>query len=211
MTSSWWTPARFPAGLVAAALLVACSPDEEPPTAGEVMGEGVEMLMIHMETFLTRDGIRRARLEADTAEFHEGGEVHLRPVRLVFFDEAGRESSVLTAERGIYHEPTEDMEAFGDIVVLDRREDRRLETERLRYTAQDDELRGDVPFTLTSDGGRTVMRGASFVSDPGLDSVTVLQPAGRSERRAPSRAAADSAGTEDAPAAAAAPDSVGGR
>lgn len=200
-------PAARPtvAGLLAAVLAVACSPGEAPPTAGEVMGEGVEMLIIGMETFLTRDGIRRARLEADTAEFREGGEVHLRPVRLVFFDDAGQESSDLTADRGIYYEPSEDMEAFGNIVVLDRREDRRLETERLRYSAQADELRGDVAFTLTSDGGRTVMRGASFVSDPGLDSVTVVQPAGRSERQRPPGSPADSASAEDASP----PDSVG--
>lgn len=215
--------AALPAAtLLAATLLVGCSPDEDPPTAGELMGEGVEMLMVDMETFLTRDGIRRARLEADTAEFREGGEVHMRPVTLVFFDEAGREGSELTAERGIYYEASEDMEAFGNILVVDRREDRRLETERLRYTALADELRGDVAFTLTSDGGRTVVRGASFVSDPGLDSVTVLQPAGRSERR-PSGSAADTASvpaadTASVPATdstsvedAAPPDSAGSR
>lgn len=160
------------------------------------------MVMIPMETYVTREGIRRALLHTDTAEFVTEGEIQMRGVSLTFFDVDGREASVITAESGIFYETTEDMEAAGSIVVLDRRDDRRLETEELRYVAAEDRLYGDRPFTLWEDGGRTELRGEAFESDPGLDSVRVRRPAGESERPpdpAPPPTDADTTGT--APAA----------
>lgn len=163
-------------------LALGCAPDEGPPVASEVLREGVDMVMIPMDTYLTREGIRRALLHTDTAEFVTEGEIHMRGVALTFFDVDGREASVITAESGIFYENTEDMEATGSIVVLDRREDRRLETEALRYVAAEDRLYGDRSFTMWEDGGRTELRGAAFESDPGLDSVRVRRPSGQSER-----------------------------
>jgi len=167
---------------IAAALAPACRPEDGPPVASEVLREGVDMVMIPMDTYLTREGIRRALLHTDTAEFVTEGEIQMRGVALTFFDVDGREASVITAESGIFYENTEDMQATGSIVVLDRREDRRLETEELRYVAAEDRLYGDRPFTLWEDGGRTQLRGAAFESDPGLDSVRVRRPSGQSER-----------------------------
>lgn len=159
-----------------------CRPEDGPPVASEVLREGVDMVMIPMDWYLTREGIRRALLHTDTAEFVTEGEIQMRGVELTFYDVDGREASVITAESGIFYENTEDMEASGSIVVLDRREDRRLETETLRYVAAEDRMYGDRPFTLWEDGGRTELRGAAFESDPGLDSVRVRSPSGQSER-----------------------------
>ena len=167
---------------VAAFLVLGCRPEDGPPVATEVLREGVDMVMIPMDTYLTREGIRRALLHTDTAEFVTEGEIQMRGVALTFFDVDGREASAITAESGIFYENSEDMEAFGSIVVLDRRDDRRLETEALRYVAAEDRLYGDRPFTLWEDGGRTELRGAAFESDPGLDSVRVRRPSGQSER-----------------------------
>lgn len=167
---------------LAISLAPGCGPDDGPPVASEVLREGVDMVMIPMDTYLTREGIRRALLHTDTAEFVTEGEIHMRGVALTFYDVDGGEASVITAESGIFYENTEDMEATGSIVVLDRREDRRLETEALRYVAAEDRLYGDRPFTMWEDGGRTELRGAAFESDPGLDSVRVRRPSGQSER-----------------------------
>ncbi len=182
--------------LAAVAVGGGCRPDESPPVATEVLREGVDWVMIDMDTNLTREGIRRAYLRADTAEWVTEGEIHMHPVELTFFDVDGREASVITADFGIFYENTEDMEASGSIVVLDRTEDRRLETEALRYVSAEDRLYGDRPFTLWEDGGRTELHGAAFESDPGLDSVRVRSPSGQSEQQAPAGPppAADTAG-----------------
>lgn len=206
---------------------VGCRPEDGPPVASEVLREGVDMVMIPMDTYLTREGIRRALLHTDTAEFVAEGEIQMRGVELTFFDVDGREASVITAESGTFYENTEDMEASGSIVVLDRREDRRLETEELRYVAAEDRLYGDRRFTLWEDGGRTELRGEAFESDPGLDSVRVRRPSGQSERpptpptagatadtaaAAPPPAATDTAGrpvASDTAVAGAPPDTIG--
>lgn len=171
-------------GVCVAAMLVsvACEQDEPPPTAGDILPEGVDVAFTHLRTFMTREGVRRARVEADTAQEYEGGELHLRPLTLTFFDEFGRESTVVTADFGIYYEATEDMEAEGTVVAIDRVDDQRIETERMRYVNIDDRLYGDTAFTLYRDGGGTIIDGAAFESDPGLDSVIVLSPSGQTDR-----------------------------
>lgn len=195
--------------LTMGATLTGCRPEDVPPVASEVLREGVDLAIEDMRTFVTREGLRRALVEADTAEFVGETEVHMRPLRITFFDTDGSELSVITANSGIYYELTEDMNAEGSIIVLDRQDDQRLETERLRYSNAEDRLYGDVPFTLWSDGDRTMIQGSSFESDPGLDSVTVISPSGRAEQRirqAPSPdSAAVPAGGEEAGAA---PDSA---
>lgn len=206
--------ARVASGLLVGVLAAAtaCAPDEAPPTAGPgVLRDGVDMVIIDMDHYLTRLGIRRARLLSDTAEYVSESEIHLRPVELIFFDDDGAEISVLTADYGIFYEVPEDMEATGNIVILDRRDDRRLETEQIRYSKGEDRLYGDSPFVLESNAGRTITKGDAFESDPGLDTVRIKGPRGRSERRVDSLTAEpqDSGAAEPQDSAAAeAPDSV---
>ncbi len=177
-----WVGAGLLLGVLAGA--TACSPDEAPPTAGpEVLREGVDMVIIEMDHYLTRLGVRRARLLADTAEYVSENEIHLHPVELIFFDDDGREVSVLTADFGIFDEVSEDMEATGNVVVLDRRDDRKLDTDQIRYTKEEDRLYGDSPFVMESNSGRTVTEGNSFEADPGLDNVVIEGPRGSSEPR----------------------------
>ncbi len=177
---------RVATGLVLGGLTgsAGCAPDEATPTAGpEVLREGVDMVIVDMDHYLSRLGIRRARLLADTAEYVSENEIHLKPVELVFFDDEGREISVLIADYGVFDEVSEDMEANGNVVVLDRRDDRKLETEQIRYTKEEDRLYGDSPFVMESNGGRTIHQGDSFEADPGLDDVIMWGPGGRSEPR----------------------------
>ncbi len=172
-------------------LVVGCEPEESPPILGEVLPEGVDYAFTQMRTFMTREGIRRARLEADTAEFVGETEVHMRPVTLIFFDQDGRESTVITADYGVYYELTEDMDAEGSVVVLDRADGQRLETERMKYVNAEDRLYGDTAFTFYRDDGRTIIEGSAFESDPGMDSLVAFTPSGQTARpvvRAPASA-----------------------
>ena len=179
-------PPAGPAGRRLAALLtvvlIGCAPEDEPPVALEVLPEGVDMAIVDMDHFLTRTGVRRARLRADTAEFRADGEIHLRPVELVFYDGQGNELSVVNGDRGVFNEMTEDMVATGSVVALDRRDDQRLVTTHIRYEAEEDRLYGDEPFTLYRDGGGTVLEGSSFETDPGLTSIVMFDSSGRTSQ-----------------------------
>jgi len=57
-----------------------------------------------------------------------------------------------------------------------------LETERLRYINLDDRLYGDTTFTLFRDLGSTVIEGSGFESDVRMDSLTVLDSFGQTDR-----------------------------
>ena len=164
-------------------LFAACGSDDTPPTAGEPLPEGVDTAVRGMRSFITRDGIRRAVVEADTAEWHEGNEIHLRRMTLLFFDPGGLESTEVTAEFGIFHELTGDLEAERNVVVEDRRDDQRLETERLRYQNFDGRLYGDTAFYLLRGLEGLTLEGTGFESDPTLDSVIVLNQQGEMRPR----------------------------
>ncbi len=159
-------------------LVAACGADDAPPTASEPLPEGVDTAVRGMRTFVTRDGIRRAVVDANTAEWHAENEIHLREMTLTFFDPRGMESTEVTAEFGIFHQLTGDLEAEGQVVVEDRLDDQRLETERLRYQNLDGRLYGDTAFRLLRGVEGLTLDGTAFESDPSLDSVVVLNQAG---------------------------------
>ena len=160
--------------------LVACGSGDAPPTASEPLPEGVDTAVRGMRTFVTRDGVRRAVVEADTAEWREDNVIHLRRMTLTFFDPGGLESTEVTAEFGIFHQLTGDLEAERQVVVEDRVDDQRLETERLRYRNADGRLLGDTVFRFVNPVEGLTLDGTGFESDPALDSVVVMNQEGES-------------------------------
>ena len=199
-----------------ASLCAACERDDAPPTAGELLPEGVEMAQTAMRTTVTREGIRRAFVEGDTAEWRGEHEVHLRPMRIFFYNANGIPASEVTSDFGIYNELTGDLDAQGGVVAEDYVDGQRLETEHMKYVNADGRLYGPVPFSLSRAVGTMVIEGTAFESDPGLDSVIVLNPEGETRPRLvtvadipaedSAGAPADSAVVQDT---AAAPDTTG--
>lgn len=160
-----------------------CDGDDSAAVAGaELLELGAEQVAIDVRHILTSDGVLRAQLVADTAFFlNEESLVRFRGVRVHFFGDVGEEVSVLTAEEGVVYLESEDMEATGRVVVVDREQSERLETEALEYVAATNELHSDVDFTFYR--GSNTIRGQGFVSDPGLDTVRVTQPSAVSPRQ----------------------------
>jgi len=163
--------------------IAACGGEDAAAVAGaELLELGAEQVAIDVRHILTSDGVLRAQLLADTAFFlNEESLVRFRGVRVHFFGDVGEEVSVLTAEEGVANLQTEDMEAMGRVVVVDREQSERLETERLEYLAASNQLSSDVDFIFYR--GSNTIRGRGFVSDPGLDTVHVTRPSAVSPRR----------------------------
>lgn len=171
------------AGLVVVlgAAVTGCRAEESVETAGpELLHLDADQVIIGMEHFMTREGLRKAHLLADTAWFlQDSSVVRLRPVEVTFFDDEGQEISDLEARLGFYDMQTNEMEVRGDVVLRARQEFQRLETEHLTYDPRRDEVRSDSAFVLHRSDG--VLRGTGLVSDPGLDTVRVARPAVVSE------------------------------
>lgn len=179
-------PGRRGLALALVVLLAAACRSEEPvETAGpELLDLGADQIMVGMQHLVTREGILRARVEADTAfTFQDSALVHMRPLHVTFFGPEGREMSDLRAARGTYHLGSSDVRAEGDVVVIDRRKDQRLETESIVYDAMANELRSEEPFVLERPAG--TLRGTGFVSDPEMDTVQVRRPAGEARGTEP--------------------------
>lgn len=162
--------------LVAAALAAACGEEPAPEPAGPQFQElEADQVMVDVEHYMTREGVRRAHLRADTVYFlDEGATAHLRRFTVDFFSETGATTSVLSARDGRYRLQSGDMEATEDVRVVDEDESQRLRTERLIYDSETGELRSDVDFVMVQ--GRDTIRGIGFVTDPGLDSLTIRRP-----------------------------------
>lgn len=159
-------------------LLVACAAcGQDTAATGEtpsIFAEGADQVMIGVEHFLTRDGVRSARVEADTAfTFEDASQVDLRVLRIEFFDESGLEDGVLTSLSGLYNLESGDLTVRGQVVMegfLEDGERSRLETDSLIYVSDEDELKTDANWVLTHADG-TVERGVGLVTDSSLESI----------------------------------------
>jgi len=182
MSVHWWTWGEPVTGrllfaaLLSGALAVSGCSDEPAGTTSQpsMFDDGADQVMMGVEHYLTRDGIRRGVLHADTAlTFEDASEVQLRHLEIEFFDEAGEDRGVLTAESGVYDLATGDMTVRGNVDLqgsLEPGPPSRLETDSLTYAAASDELRTGARWTLTHPDG-TVERGNGLVTDPALRQI----------------------------------------
>lgn len=172
-------PALLAAGLLLASVY-ACGEEGQVEVAGpELLNLGASQVMVEVETYVFGNlGTRQARVLADTAYFleEEEGAVNLRRVHVTFYNDAGGFTSTLTARQGRYDFETGNMQAEGNVVVLDATSTRRLETPSLDYVADTDELSGDTSFVFYR--GEEVVRGESFQTDPSLENIRIKSPSG---------------------------------
>lgn len=168
--------ARFVALVVVAAGLAGC--EEEGATTTEqptIFDRGADQVMVGVEHYLTRDGLRRGILHADTAfTFQEASRIELSVLEIRFYGDEGADRGVLTGASGEYEMSTGDFTVRGGVTLEGRREagegPSRLETDSLRYDAAADRLRTEARYTLTYADG-TVERGSSLDTDPALTDV----------------------------------------
>lgn len=167
---------RVRAGSAVLALLAGGCSDEPAGTTDEpsIFASGADQVMVGVEQYLTRDGIRRGVLHADTAfTYEDSSRIDLRNLEIQFFDESGADRGVLTSAAGTYRLETGDMTVHGSVDLRGRLEGREpsvLETDSLAYEAAENLLTTDASWTLTHPDG-TVERGRGLVTDPGLQDI----------------------------------------
>ena len=171
-----WVRAFTVAVLVAAA---ACGDRGEAPLVAEEilqLNTRANQVVIGLRHFVASEGIRRAKILADTAFFIEDEAlVELRRMEVTFYDSDGNETSILTARNGTYDWDSGNMTAQHDVVVLKLDEDRRIETTVMYYDRPEDRIWSDAPTTMYEADG-TVIEGTSFESNSGMDRVELTEP-----------------------------------
>lgn len=164
--------------LLAGAL--ACVDAGTRPAAVTELADSADQLLSGFETAVTRDGLRRARITADTARLYEASQsLALRTVRMTFFDAQGAERSKLVADSATLFWTSGLIIANGK-VVLTSPDGRVLRSEALRVDEGAREISTDKPFTLS--GGADFVRGSSLRTDPEFRNVVAAKPRGFSDK-----------------------------
>lgn len=144
------------------------------PTATINAPDSADQVLVQMSTYITGEGIVRARVRADTAYMYSGTQsAELRGVHVTFYDDRGAQTSTLTSREGTYHWRSGEMEARGNAVVLTT-DGRTLRSEVMRYSEAKSEVSSDKPFTY--DGPGKHVEGDGFTSDPGFRNVVAKHP-----------------------------------
>jgi LPS export ABC transporter protein LptC len=158
------------------AVLTGCEETGAKPTTTVQASDSADQVLEGFSHYVSRDGIRRSRVEADTAFFYEGTQItQLKNVRVVFFDVRGEEGSTLTAKRGTYRWQDGSMEANDQVQVVSP-DGRKLKTHAIRYDNAANTISTNVHFTF--DRGSEHLEGNSFRSDPDFKNVVTDRPRG---------------------------------
>ena len=173
-TAGWLARLAVLTSLLAA--IAACEETGARPTATLQAVDSADQVLEGFSHYVTNQGVRRSRVEADTAFFYESTQItELRNVKVTFYDLNGEESSTLTGKRGTYRWQNGSMEAVGNVVVVSP-DGRRLRTETLRYDNAGNTISTDQHFTF--DRGAEHLEGNSFKSDPDFRNVVTDRPRG---------------------------------
>jgi LPS export ABC transporter protein LptC len=156
--------------------LTACESTGARPTTTVQASDSADQILEGFSHYVTNQGVRRSRVEADTAYFYENTQItELRKVKVTFYDIKGAESSTLTSRTGTYRWQDGAMQADGNVVVISP-DGRRLATQTLKYDNATNTISTDKPFTF--DDSTQHLKGNSFRSDPDFRNVVTDQPSG---------------------------------
>ncbi|HET8836077.1 MAG TPA: LPS export ABC transporter periplasmic protein LptC [Gemmatimonadales bacterium] len=163
--------------LGAVVLVLACEDPGAKPVTTVQATDSADQVLEGFSHWVTKDGIRRSEVQADTAYFYESSQVtQLRHVRVVFYDLNGKESSTLTAKAGTYRWQDGSMQANGKVVVISP-DGRKLQTDTLKYDNATNTISTNTHFIM--DRGTDHLEGESFRSDPDFKNVVTNKPVGR--------------------------------
>jgi len=168
--------ARLALALAFLAAAGGCRSGGARPTATVQAADTADQVIEGFSHYVTADGIRKSRVEADTAYFYEASQLAvLRHLRATFYDPKGAESSQLTADRGTYRWQDGSMDAGGDVVVT-ATDGRKLQTETLKFDPKKNEISTDQAFRF--EHGSEFIQGTGFSSDPDFKNVVTNRPHG---------------------------------
>lgn len=167
--------------LAGVSLLGGCQDELQGPVASQDLVEIEADYVVHdMEQYITTDGVREAKVLADTAlVYKDSSKVHLRVVHLTVFDERGREIAVVTSRSGVLDTETQHMVARGGAVLTVHEGNRVVESEELQYDPRRERIWSDSASVYRE--GDTVLRGTAFESDLQFTNVRVENARGSGE------------------------------
>jgi len=160
-----------------------CERDLSTPVADEdLQTMEADYVAYGMTSFITANGVREGRVEADTAfVFEETSSANLHQMRIVFYDEMGREQATVRGIAGEWNRETDRMVARGDVVLLVHADSSTLESPEIFYDPALDRVWSDSATVRTLKDG-TVTSGTAFESDMSFENIRIENMRGGSRR-----------------------------
>jgi len=156
------------AGLAAGLFPVLGCGERRAATPEPSTGELPEQVISDFVMTETDQGRLEWKLYArDAASYAGRNSILGHVVRVDFFDEAGKQSSELTAREGEINQRTRNMTARGN-VVIQTHEGTRLSTEELHFLNREQKIVVPVEKLVRVERGGDVLTGYGFESDPDL-------------------------------------------
>jgi len=169
-----WTAAVLGACLLAAA----CTDTGARPGVLLTAADTADQTLLEVRHYITRDGIQKSLVEADTAYYYDASQTfELRVVTVTFYDAGGAPTSTLTSHEATYQTMTGAMEGRGKVVVRSTDGTRTLKSEKLSYEPGKNEISTDQPYVYEQGGNH--LEGTGFTSDPNFQRMTTANPRGR--------------------------------
>jgi len=167
--------------LAGMALGAACNRTGASPGVLGTAADTADQTLLKVRHIITRDGVQKSLVEADTAYYYEGSQTfELRGVTVTFYDADGTPTSTLTANEGTYQTMTGVMEGRGRVVVRSTDGSRVLKSEQLNYDPGRNEISSEVFYTY--DQGSNHLEGIGFTSDPNIQRTKTGSPRGRADQ-----------------------------
>jgi len=172
--------------VVCASSAAACSGDDSGPVAGSALAEiEADNIIYGMSSYMTVNGVRQGRVEADTAFMYtDSAVVDLRGLRIVFYDEDGRPRATVTGRTGEWNQDFDVMVARGDVLLVVHEDEREIRSAEMHYDSFRERIWSDSATTQTLPDG-TVTRGSSFESDLDFQDLRIQDVRGGTPGTAP--------------------------
>lgn len=175
-------PRRFVVVALSVLATGACAEERTAVVASEFM-QGIDAPVVFgMVSYITTNGVREGRVQADTAfTFADSTKVDLRVMTVTFYDESGRERATVRGRTGEWNQETDRMVARGDVELLVHTDSSTLRSQEIFYDPESDRIWSDSATVRTLANG-TVTRGSAFESDIEFTNVRILNVRGDAGR-----------------------------
>jgi LPS export ABC transporter protein LptC len=145
-----------------------------PADAADSSGSGKirpDQIMRNAQIYLYDKGLRTTDVYADYIEKYEKLDSAMAwGLKVHFFDSTEHEISNLRADSGLIRERTNQMTAYGHVVVISE-DTSRLETEQLYWNSAQNKIETDKFVTIIQHGD--TLRGYGLVADQRLTKITI--------------------------------------
>lgn len=162
-----------------ALLLAAC---DEPTSSGNIAGDELtsidaDNVQYDMRSIFTAEGVRSGFVTADSAfVYADSSRARMYGVEIIFEDTRGIEQARVVADSGSLVQRTEEMDAYGNVVVELPGRGCRITSEEIHYSPPTQQIRTDKAVRFEQNG--IVATGAGFTSDLQMQNFDILRPSG---------------------------------